>query len=259
MQLESLYFFFNNLALKDFVDLLLLYLIFFQIFKFSEKSGIYQVLLGLGFVALAFLLSEQLELIAVHSILKNIFSNFFLVIVLLFQTEIRRGLTQLGSRTLFKDIETVKEAHVQDEVVKALTQMSKRGIGALILFEGKIDLSAYSETGLDFDSDVKSEVLQAIFHPTSPAHDGAVIISNGRIKSIGAFLPLSTNPALDKNLGTRHRAALGIAELSDAKVLVVSEESKKIAFIEYGRLSYLRDMGELTSDLRNFLQSKKRV
>jgi len=257
MGLEVFSFFIKNLSLKDFVDLFLLWVIFYQIFKFSEKSGVYQVILGLGVVALAFFISAQLELIAVHTLLQNIFSNLFLVLALIFQTEIRKGLTQIGSQNLFRDIDSVEAANMSEEISKSLVQLSKRGIGALIVFEKNIDVSGFVESGVEISSNIKSDLMEAIFHPSSKIHDGAILINNGKLQSAGVFLPLSTNPALDRNLGTRHRAALGLTEVSDAKVIVLSEESQKIAFVEDGRLKFVEDKANLSIDLRQFLSLKK--
>lgn len=257
MSLEGINFFITNLEIKDFVDLFLLWVIFYQIFKFSEKSGVHQVILGLGVVALSFFISAQLELIAVHTLLQNVFSNLFLVLALIFQNEIRRGLTQLGSQSLFRDIESAQAANISEEISKALTQLSKKGIGALIVFEKKIDLSAFIESGVEISGLVKAEMIEAIFHPSSKIHDGALIIKDGKIQSAGAFLPLSTNPALDRNLGTRHRSALGITEVTDSKVIVVSEENKKIGFVEDGRLNFVSDIGQLNAELRDFLSVKR--
>jgi len=257
MGFEAIDFFLQNLSIKDFVDLFLLWIIFYQIFKFSEKSGVYQVILGLGVVALAFFISAQLELIAVHTLLQNIFSNLFLVLALIFQAEIRKGLTQIGSQSLFKDVETVEAANISEEVSKALVQLSKKGIGALIVFEKNIDISGFVESGVVLSSNVKSDLMEAVFHPSSKIHDGAIVIHSGKLQSAGVFLPLSTNPALDRNLGTRHRAALGLSEVSDAKVVVLSEESQKIAFVEEGRLRFVEDKANLSIDLRQFLALKK--
>lgn len=256
MSLESIIFFISNLEIKDLIDLFLLWVIFYQIFKFSEKSGIYQVLLGLSVVALAYFMSAQLELIAVHSLLQNVFGNLFLILALIFQSEIRRGLSELGSQSLFKDIESVEAVHISEEISKAILQLSKKGVGALIVFEKKIDLSSFIESGVEISSSIKSEMIEAIFHPSSKIHDGAIIIKSGKIESAGAFLPLSTNPALDRNLGTRHRSALGITEVTDCKVIVVSEESKNIALVQDGRLNFVSDHGQLSVELRKFLSLK---
>lgn len=253
---SSVEFFLSNLDPKDFLDLFLLYLIFYQIFKFAERSGVFQVLVGFGAVACAFLLSEYLELLTVHTVLEAVFSNLFLVLALIFQTEIRRGLSQLGSQSFFRDLETVEKANTSEEIVKSVIQMSKKSVGALLIFENKIDISSYTDTGVTLSCDVKNEVIQSVFHPTSSVHDGAMVIKDGKINRIGAFLPLSTNPALDKNLGTRHRAALGISEVTDAKVVVVSEESKKISLVEDGKLNYVSSRDNIHTEVRAFLMSR---
>ncbi len=253
---DEISFFIANLSIKDFIDLFFLWCIFFQVLKFAERSGVFQVLLGLSFVGLAFLGSLYFELIAVHSLLENIFSNIFLILVLLFQNEIRRGLTQLGSKSLLKDLDSVEEAHLSEEIAKALNFLAKKGIGAIIVLEKQIDLSPFLESGVEMRSQVKAELIEAVFHPTSKVHDGAILIKEGKIDSAGVFLPLSTNPALDRNLGSRHRAALGISEVTDAKVIVVSEENQSISFIEEGRLQLERDLSHLNTSVRDFITSR---
>ena len=258
MYIETVSAFFTNLKLKDLLDLFLLYLMFYQIFKFSERSGVFQVMVGFGAVAGFFLLSEALELITVHTVLEAVFSNLFLVLALIFQNEIRRGLTQLGSQSFFRNLETAERANMNEEVVKAVTSLSKKGIGALIIFENKIDISSYTETGVDLVCDLKHEVVEAVFHPSSAVHDGAMVVKDGKIIRLAAFLPLSNNPALDKNLGTRHRAALGISEVADCKVLVVSEESKRVALVERGKLVYITSKDNMYAEVRSFLMHKSR-
>lgn len=257
--ISEINFFISNLNIKDLIDLLLLWCIFYQVLKFAEKSGVFQVLLGLSFVGLAFLISLYFDFTAVKSLLENIFSNIFLILVLIFQNEIRRGLTELGSRSLMSNLDSVEQATLSEELSKALAFLSKKGIGAIIVIEKQIDLSPFLESGIQIQSQVKSEMIEAIFHPSSKVHDGAVLIKDGKIDSAGLFLPLSTNPALDRNLGSRHRAALGISEITDAKVIVVSEESHSVSFIEEGRLQLEKDMTHLNTSLRDFITSRMSV
>lgn len=255
--LNEFSFFLLNLKIKDFVDLFFLWLIIFHVLRFADRSGVYQVLGGLSIFGLAYILSSELELIAVHSLLENVFANIFLIMVLIFQNEIRRGLTHLGSRSLFRDINSVEEAHISEELAKGLTYLSKKGTGAIIVVEKDIDLSPFVEGGVILDSEIRAEMIEAVFHPTSRIHDGAVWIKDGRIYGAGVFLPLSTNPALDRNLGTRHRAALGISEIADVKVFVVSEENQSIGFVEEGRLSFEKDISRLPVIIAEFLSAKK--
>ncbi len=256
MNFDTVSFFISDLQLKDLLDLLLLYLTFYQIFRFAERSGVVQVLAGFGLVAGAFYLSEYFELLTFHTVLESVFRNLFIVVALIFQTEIRRGLSHLGSQNFFRDYESLEQAFTIDELSKSLIQMSKKGVGAIIIFENKIDISSYTETGVKLMCDVKSEIIQAVFHPSSAVHDGAMVVKEGRIVKLGTFLPLSTNPALDKNLGTRHRAALGVTELTDAKVVVVSEESKKIALVESGKLRYLTSKDDIHTEVRAFIKAR---
>ena len=149
--------------------------------------------------------------------------------ILLFQNELRRALTEAGQIKLFRHFFTQGGEFI-DEIIKAVNIMSKRRIGGLIVIERQNPLKTFIDTGVEIDSAVTSDLLRTIFAPFSPLHDGAAIIRNNRIVAAGCILPLSDDPTLSKELGTRHRAAIGLSEESDAIVIVVSEETGNISF-----------------------------
>jgi diadenylate cyclase len=207
------------------------------------------MLSGLGILAIVYLSSIWFELFTINWILEKFFGNLFLIVVVLFQGEIRRALAHIGSNPLLTGDTSVDDSQVIEEISKAAQNMATKGFGALIVLEKEISLEYFIEEGTLVDSEISSELLISIFDPSSPLHDGAAIIRGGRIFAAGCFLPLSKNPILDKNLGTRHRAALGLTEETDAVVIVVSEESTTVSVVYQGKL----DPGLDLSRLRKFL------
>jgi len=178
------------------------------------------------------------------------------ILAVIFQTDLRRTLLALGKRsttpTDFEgDIETV------EEILKALRDLADRQIGALIVLVRHIPIDHIVNVGTEIDAKVTSELLNSIFLPYSPIHDGAVIIENGKLTKAGCLLPLSQNPDISKSFGTRHRAALGLSELSDAYVVVVSEETGKISLVHDAKISYDVEPGELRKTLKKALGVKR--
>lgn len=226
----------SQLRAQDFLDLFLVWLVVYRVLLLIKKSGAVQILSGLGILAIAYMLSIWLELITFNYILEKFFSNLFVIVVILFQGEIRRALAQIGSNPFLSGTGRVEESHMIEELAKGLMGCAQRGIGALVVIEREISLDYFIEEGVPLNAEVTSELIQSIFHPEAPLHDGAVLIRGNRIVSAGCFLPLSKNPALDKNLGTRHRAAVGLTEETDAHVFVVSEENRSVGEAQSGIL-----------------------
>jgi diadenylate cyclase len=178
------------------------------------------------------------------------------ILAVIFQTDLRRTLLALGKRSpstseFEGDIETV------EELLKALREMAEKQIGALIVLVRHIPLDHIINVGTQIDAKVTSELLNSIFLPYSPIHDGAVIIENGKLTKAGCLLPLSQNPDIAKSFGTRHRAALGLSELSDSYVVVVSEETGKISLVHDAKISYDMEHGELRRTLKKALGVKR--
>lgn len=225
--------------------MVLVWIVVYRLLILIKKTGTIQMLSGLGVLAISYILSIWLELFTFNWILEKFFSNLFVIVVILFQAEIRRALAQIGSNPFFSDISSVQETHVIEEIAKAVFAIAQKGFGALVVIEKDILIDYHIEFGTDIDSKVTSELLMSIFHPTSPVHDGAALIRGGKLHSAGNFLPLSKNPVLDKNLGTRHRAAIGLTEETDALVIVVSEESKSVGVVSGGDLRPNLELGQL--------------
>lgn len=253
---ESVLPLFYQIRWQDLIDLVLLWVVFYKILTLAKRTGAVQVLAGLGIMALAYLASAWLELIAFNYLLEVFFSNLFLILVILFQGEIRRALAQIGSNSFFSEASDKEGTHVVEEIAKGAFSLAQKRQGALMVIEREIALEYFTEEGVPIDADVSSELLLTIFQSKSPIHDGAVIIRKGRVHTAGTFLPLSRNPVLDKNLGTRHRAALGLTEETDALVVVVSEEKGIVSLVKTGKMMPDLDHAELRQTLYKELRLK---
>lgn len=234
--IENILFLFTQIRLADLFDILLVWIIVYRLLLLVQKTGTAQMLSGLAVLAIAYLASQGMELYTLNWLLEKFFSNLFVIAVILFQGEIRRALAHIGSGAFFTGQNRAQDTQVAEELAKGIMSTAARGYGGLVVVEKDILIDNYIENGIDVDSKVSSELIASIFHPSSPIHDGAVLIRQGRIHSAGNVLPLSKNPALDKNLGTRHRAAIGLTEETDALVFVVSEEFKSVGLVSGGHL-----------------------
>lgn len=238
-----------HLRWQDFIDFLLVWAMAYRVLLLTKKSGAAQILSGIGFLAFAYMGSIWLELVTFNYVLDKIFSNLFLVVVILFQGEIRRALALIGSNPFFAGSSRVDEGQLIEELISGLTVLCEKGYGALIVIEREIALEYFVEPGVSLNASLSAELLQSLFHPTSPLHDGAVIIQKGQVHSAGSFLPLSKNSEIEKTLGTRHRAAMGLTEETDAVVLVVSEESRSIGLAQGGEIEFELDPVRLRTKL----------
>jgi len=227
----------------DALDIILVAFLFYQVLMVVRGTRAAQMLLGLAVIFGAFLLARNLKLQALSAIIDNFFSSLILIVIVLFQHEIRRGLTRIGS-TPFPGARS-EAVQVIEEVVGASQVMAQRRVGALIALERSVGLADYLEGGTSLDAKVTREAILSAFWPGSPLHDGAVVIQQGRIAAAKCVLPLTKNPNVSQRLGTRHRAAIGLTEETDAVVIVVSEERGVISVAEGGKLSRIMDAGEL--------------
>lgn len=213
---------------------------YYVLLVYIKDSGMAQALKGMVFLVVLFFLAQTFELATIRWILSHLFQISIIGFIIIFQPELRRGLTRIGQSPLFKLF--LKEGKLVDEVVQAVTAMSKSHIGALIAIEREITLKPYAETGIALDGVLSSELLSTIFMPNTPFHDGGVIIEGGRVTAVSCLFPLSQSQKLSKTLGTRHRAALGLSEETDALVIVVSEETGIVTLMSQGRVT--RDIDE---------------
>lgn len=230
--------------IKDVVDILIVTYIIYHLILLVRGTRAIQLLKGILVLVLIWAVSTWFDLYTLKWLMNQMFTFGVLAIFIIFQPELRRGLEQLGrgklfGRTAAEDEEFSKEI---GDIIKAVNYLSRRKIGALLVFERNTGLNEYTESGIPMQSMISSELLINIFIPNTPLHDGAVIVQNRRIAAAACYLPLSENPFISKELGTRHRAAIGISEVADAVSVVVSEETGQISLAIEGQV--VRDINE---------------
>ena len=211
------------------------------------------MLIGLGMVYAIYFLSNVFEVYTLNVLLRNLLGWSLVLVFIVFQDDIRRALTQVGTRPLFSPRERVAQGQAVEELIKALTYLAARRVGALVVLQNEVGLNQYIEVGVPLDAQVSKELVTSIFLPGSPIHDGALIIQHGRITAAGCFLPLTTNPNVSKTLGTRHRAAIGLTEETDAAAIVVSEEDGMISLVREGKITRDVDAATLRTTLHRLL------
>jgi diadenylate cyclase len=221
----------------DLLDVTIVAFIVYRILLLIKGTRAMQMLTGLGILGIAFFISSAFELFTTHWLLSYFFDYLILIVIVLFQDDLRRALTHVGKNPFFATASAEEEREMVDEIARAATRLAHERVGALIVIERETGLKNFIDTGSKLDSRVKSELLYSIFLTSSPIHDGAVIITGGRIAAAGCFLPLSKDPNIDKRYGTRHRAALGLTEDSDAIVILVSEEAGEAHLVKNGKLT----------------------
>ena len=247
----------------DVVDIVILSVIIYWLLKLTSKTRAMQVLKGLGVILVAAWVADLLGLVGTYWILNYVLTAGALLLVIIFQPELRRALAKLGRGTIELGAGSLSNAQENiSRILKAVLDLSKKRVGALIVFERKTGLKDVIESGTRIDAQVSTELLENLFFTNSPLHDGAVIISDGRIEAAGCFLPLSENKQIGQELGTRHRAALGLSEVSDSVTLVISEETGVISVAQDGSLVRYLDskaIRDLLEDLYMVKAGKRRV
>ncbi|MDD5679868.1 MAG: diadenylate cyclase CdaA [Candidatus Omnitrophica bacterium] len=239
--------------IKAIAEILILWVTYYMILAFIRGSRTVQLLKGLLIIVLMLVLTQQLGLTTMSWIITKIFPISILALLIIFQPELRRGLARLGQFGA-----ALKEERVLDEIIKAVTVLSKKKIGALIAIEREVGLRSYIESGILLHSKVTSELINTIFMPNTPLHDGGIIVENGIIASAGCLFPLSQDPRLSKTMGMRHRAAIGLSEETDAIVIVVSEETGAISVSIAGKLTRDLDKEELSKLLNTLPGHEKK-
>lgn len=235
---------FGTFRWVDLLDVLILYYIFYRALLILKGTRAFQVLFGLVLISFLYFLSEWLELVTINWILKELFGYLVLAIVIIFQMDIRRGLARMGV-PFMGAVQKQEEVQLFEEISRACFSLAERGEGALIAVERDADLISIVGEGTELDAQVSAALLVSIFNKQAPIHDGAVIIRKGRVEMAGAFLPLSGNPDLDRYMGTRHRAAIGLTEEADALVFLVSEEFQTVSLVVGGRVTTVADTDAL--------------
>lgn len=244
---------------NTYVDIGIIALIIYKAMNLIKETRAEQLIKGIAMLIIATKLSEILGFHAVYWLLTKAMTVGVIAILIIFQPELRRALEHIGRGKFFAKGELAEQEidNMMDEISIAITHLSKNKIGAIIVLEQETGLNEYIETGIKIDSNVSHELLNNIFIPNTPLHDGAVIIRRNRIIAAGCFLPLTQSQNLSKDLGTRHRAAIGITEISDSLVIIVSEETGIISFAKAGRLSRYLDTKSLKEIIKNSYKAKE--
>lgn len=239
---------FSYFRWQDIVDILVVAFVIHQLISIIRGTRSVQMVVGIGILTVVYFFASVLDLAVLKWVMQTFLSSILLIIIIVFQHDIRRALTQVGKSPFHKQTDVVEKE--LEEIIRTLFYLAKRRIGALIVIERETNLGDFIESGFSLDARLTKELLISIFMPVSPLHDGAVIISKGRIQHSGCILPLTQNPYINKRYGTRHRAAIGLTEETDAVVLVVSEETQEISIVRHGALTTVDDEISLTNGLR---------
>lgn len=240
MSIDKLLFLISTIRILDVIDILIVSFVFYKLFSMIKGTRATQLIKGILFILVFDKLSEIFGLYAFNWILDNTITLGAIAIVIVFQPELRRILEQIGTNSILKknisNDGNVKLENSVNDIVKAIFSLAEKNIGALIVIEKKTGLKEIVETGILINSEISYELLMNIFIPNTPLHDGAVIVRKDRIVSASCFLPLSDNKDISMELGTRHRAGIGMSEKSDSIVLIASEESGGVSISEKGVL-----------------------
>ncbi|WBB30003.1 diadenylate cyclase CdaA [Parvimonas micra] len=230
----------STIRITDVIDIFIVSFMFYKLFALIRGTRATQLIKGILFIFIGSKLSEFFKLYTISWILNNAVTVGFIAILIVFQPELRRILEHIGNNKLLKPVnfeESRSNANVIEEIVKATYSLAGKKIGALMVLERKTGLRDIIETGISLNSDISYELLMNIFIPNTPLHDGAVVISNDHIIAASCFLPLTDNKQISMELGTRHRAGIGISEKSDAIVIVVSEETGYVSICEKSKIN----------------------
>lgn len=234
---------------QDICDILIVSFIIYRIILIIKGTRAVQMLAGIMVLIVIYFGARELEFLTLYWLLSTFLSSIFLIIIIIFQRDIRRALTQMGQTPFARNYEDAFQS--LEEVVSAAGILSRKKIGGLIILERETGLKDYLESGQAIDAMVSRELLVTLFHPSSPLHDGGVVVRNGRILTASCVLPLSKNPYISKQFGTRHRAAIGLSEETDAVIVVISEETRQISLVQHGSIT--SDLDETT--LRSRLEA----
>jgi diadenylate cyclase len=241
------------------LDVLIIAFIIYNLLILLRGTRAMQMVTGIIIiVGTIFVFSQLYPLNTLKWMMNKFYSSLIIILFILFQDEIKRVLSGVGKKSFLPGSETVSSKALLDEITRAASALSTKKIGALITIERNIILTKYVDVGILIDGRVSKELLLSIFHPTSPIHDGSVIIQQGRVSAAGCFLPLTRDENIDPNMGTRHRAAIGITQETDAIVVLVSEEAASISLVVDGIVSRGMAPKELRKLLRNLLSRTAR-
>jgi len=245
-------------VVKPAIEIVILWIVFYNILIFFEGTRALQVLKGITYLFFAFVISKLIGFETLNWLLTKFFAISILAIMIIFQQELRQGLARLGQKHLFSiGLQESEIDELIDEIASSTYKLSRQKIGCLIAMERDTKLKTYIESGVVLDAKISSELLQSIFSSKSPLHDGGVITRGTRIVAASCLFPLSDNPNFSKIIGTRHRAALGITEQTDTIVIMVSEETGEISVAADGRFIPIVNRERLFNIIKEFLFNEK--
>jgi len=244
---------FLTITIIDIIDIILVTWIFYKVYQYFKETRAGQMLIGLIILLISSFIFNSLDLVAMSWLLNQFQTVWVVAFVILFQPEIRRLLIYVGQTRFFQTIFRMGTSRSLESIVEASLQMSEKKWGALIVIQRETGLRSYKEAGIQLKAEVSTPLILSIFNPNSSMHDGAVILQNTLIEAAGCILPLTDSQMISPEMGTRHRAALGITEESDALVVVISEERGSISIAENGRFTFL-DIDEM--ELRRYLNDR---
>ncbi len=246
-------------SISDILDIVIVAYIVYRILLVIRGTRATQMLLGLTLLLICSILAQWFHLNTLSLMISTLEAVWVLGFIIVFQPELRRGLADLGRSRFFRFFIRSQEQRILEEIIKSVERLVRLKLGALIVIERETGLKTYVETGVRLDATVSSELITSLFTQKSPLHDGAVIIGRYIIKAAGCILPLTEQPVYDKELGTRHRAAIGLSEQTDALVIVVSEETQQISLTYDGFLernisveTLRKRVKELTSEIVSY-------
>jgi diadenylate cyclase len=245
---------FARLDFRSAIDILIIAVLIYYALKLMRGTRAVQIFMAVLLLGALYEGARWARLEMVEWLLTTLLPYVAIALIVLFQPEIRQGLARFGRRLTFAGFSSRSSASVVDDVVLAANYFSQNRIGALIAFERDVGLRTYRESGIPLNADLSHDLLLAIFRPGSPLHDGAVIVEGPRIATAACFLPLSLNPSISNQLGTRHRAAIGVTEESDAIAVVISEQTGAISLAVSGTLEQGLSAEQLTARLMGLFQ-----
>jgi diadenylate cyclase len=240
----------SYLWMLDLLDIGIVTFAFYKLLVLVKGTRAFQMVVGLTVIFVVSVVSKSLQLNALNWLFSELQTVWIVAFVVIFQPELRRFLSQAGQSQLYRRFFRIQARETLGEITRAAQELSTRRIGALIVVKRSAAMRAYIETGTRVDAVVTAELLQTLFVPKGPLHDGAVIIEEDRVVAAGCILPLSQSETVSQAIGTRHRAALGLTEETDAIVVVVSEETGQISLARRGKLSTSASGADLLKELR---------
>lgn len=247
---------FQHFNLWSLTDILIISVLIYHVLTLIRGTRAAQILTGILIITIVFQASSLVPLSTLNWLMDKYFSSIVLITIILFQDDIRNALSKIGKKSILTSLETTASHHIIDELTRGAFSLAAERIGALIVIERNILLTRYVDIGIALEAKISKEIMHSIFTLQSPIHDGAIIVRQGRIASGGCFLPLTKKENLKPEMGTRHRAAIGISQETDCLVILISEERGTVSLVVDGTVRVESDQSHLRKSLRKYLTGK---